>query len=471
MPANRVEIQVGVSGMVCPSCKERIEKRLGSEAGIFRAQASYKKNRLDLAYDPAAISLEKVGAILGEMEYRITQTISGNSLNWRSPLEAVGLLIGILGLYIVGERLGIFEWLNIFPEAEAGMGYGMVFGVGLLTSAHCLAMCGGINISQAGLGEGSRKGTAPSPFLSPLLYGVGRVTSYTIIGTLAGGLGSMISFSGNLRGAIEVLAGFFMVLMGLNMAGNFPWLRRLIPALPKIFSSNSSGQVNRRPFYVGLINGLMPCGPLQAMQLYALSTSSPLQGGLSMFLFALGTLPLTMGLGMTASLLGRRFLNKAVRVGAILVFLMGLGMLANGLRLVGFTTPGFSSVGEASEAVMREGWQQVDTDLSPTRYPAIRVRPGVPVRWNLRATPESLNGCNNRVFLPAFSIEKKLSPGDNLIEFTPEEAGVYPYTCWMGMIASRIVVGDVSDDGTVPDFDLENLPINQSNGGMDEIPW
>jgi len=67
---------------------------------------------------------------------------------------------------------------------------------------------------------------------------------------------------------------------------------------------------NKGPFTVGLLNGLMPCGPLQAMQIYALSTGNPLKGALSMLLFSLGTVPLMFGLGALGSLLSRRLRKK-----------------------------------------------------------------------------------------------------------------------------------------------------------------
>jgi hypothetical protein len=54
------------------------------------------------------------------------------------------------------------------------------------------------------------------------------------------------------------------------------------------------------------------------------------------------------------------------------------------------------------------------------------------------------------MIIPKYNIEKKLIPGDNVIEFTPEEAGTIPYSCWMGMIRSSItVVDDVSNASAI----------------------
>jgi len=73
------------------------------------------------------------------------------------------------------------------------------------------------------------------------------------------------------------------------------------------------------------------------------------------------------------------------------------------------------------------------------------VQKGLPVKWTIKADRASLNGCNNPVTIPAYGLNRRLQPGDNLIEFTPESSGNVLYTCWMGMISSTIrVVDDVS---------------------------
>lgn len=466
-----VEKTLRVSGMACSSCERRINERLAKEPGIAKARADYGRNALELAFDPAAISLERIGEILADMEYGIAEpAAAAPEGKWRDLEQAAGPLLAIAALYALARRFGLLDLLNIFPEVESGMGYGMIFAVGLLTSAHCLAMCGGINLSQAALrpppaGAGRKTNVVPV-----LLYGLGRVISYTVIGAAVGGLGSAVSFSGNAKGAVQIAAGLFMMIMGLNILGVFPWLRRLVPHLPKSFSGLASGSGNRGPLIVGLLNGLMPCGPLQAMQLYALSTGSPVEGALSMLAFSLGTLPLTMSFGVFASFLGRRFMGKAIRIGAVLVFFMGLGMLGNGLTLSGLVAPAITGGGEAIAASPAGGVQVVETRLLPGAYQAIRVQAGMPLRWTIKVEEGALNGCNNRVLIPEFNIERKLAPGDNVIEFTPGKAGVYPYMCWMGMIASRIVVGDAVDTGETPQFDPSVLP-EPDEDYIEDVPW
>ena len=71
------------------------------------------------------------------------------------------------------------------------------------------------------------------------------------------------------------------------------------------------------------------------------------------------------------------------------------------------------------------------------------VQAGVPVEWTIRVKAGVLNGCNNPLVVPAYGLTVRLVPGDNLVRFTPGREGTVPYSCWMGMIRSRIIV--VSD--------------------------
>ena len=74
-----------------------------------------------------------------------------------------------------------------------------------------------------------------------------------------------------------------MMIMSLNMLG--------ILSIKKIHFSKIASK-SKNPFLIGLLNGLMPCGPLQAMQIYALSTGNLVSGSISMLIFGLGTLHL-----------------------------------------------------------------------------------------------------------------------------------------------------------------------------------
>ena len=443
--------------------------------------ASYSQETATVTYDPELISESEIKELIRKLGYQPQgSTITNNSVN---GVQIAGIFIIILALYVVLSRFGALEIFNYFPEAKEGMGFGMLFVIGLLTSTHCVAMCGGINLSQcvpsatttgnrnrlpdnsSGLrgnsGYISSREATGVAFRSRIaslrpsfLYNTGRVISYTVIGGIVGALGQVVTLSGAGKGFIAAIAGLFMIIMGLNMLNLFPWLRRFNPRMPKVFAEkiNEQKRSSSRPLYVGLLNGLMPCGPLQAMQLYALSTGDPVKGALSMLLFSLGTVPLMFGLGALSTVLTKKFTQKMMTVSAALVVILGVFMLGNGMALSGFAMPSFASGTtkgadtQIARAELMGDVQVVTTQLSSSGYPPIAVQAGIPVQWNLQAEEGDVSGCNSRIIIPEYNMQIQLQPGDNIIEFTPTESGTISFSCWMGMIRSQIVVVDQIDE-------------------------
>jgi hypothetical protein len=84
--------------------------------------------------------------------------------------------------------------------------------------------------------------------------------------------------------------------------------------------------------------------------------------------------------------------------------------------------------------------QEVETLISAAAYPPLAVQKGIAVRWKIRAEAESLNACNERLVCPDLGLAVRLVPGVTIVEFTPERAGAFYYSCWMGMIGSSILV-------------------------------
>ena len=257
-----------------------------------------------------------------------------------------------------------------------------------------------------------------------------------------------LSISSAAKAAIQLFAAAFMLVMAVNLLGGFSWLRRITPRLPKGLAARlTGGAAGRSSYYIGLANGLMPCGPLQAMQLYALSAGSWWRGAMSMFCFCLGTIPLMLGVGLIGGNLNRRFAKPMRVISALLVLAMGMSAMASGLALAGIGAAA-RPMGEDGFAVVQGDAQYVYSELEFGGYPVITVQAGIPVEWTLHADESRINSCNNEIYIPAFDLSVPLQPGDNVIRFTAEESGVIPYTCWMGMIRSSIYVTDApGDDG------------------------
>ena len=462
-----------IDGMTCINCENKIRTKLKSTLGIINAKVSYTYSTAIITYDSSIIRLNEIVGIIEHLDYKVlTNEMKSNQASDQNAgrrngqktgnpqtqklgdkpnyTKLLGVIIIIFAIYMVTKMFGGLNVFNVFPQAELGMSYGMLFIIGILTSIHCVAMCGGINLSQcvpqkqpASLTKSGASTIAPS-----LLYNAGRVISYTVVGGFVGAVGSVVSFSGPAKGLVQLAAGIFMVIMGLNMLNIFPWLRRFNLHMPKIFATKINEQkIHKGPLVVGLLNGLMPCGPLQAMQLYALSTGDPVKGAMSMFIFSLGTVPLMFGLGALSTLLSKKFTSKMMTASAVLVVILGVFMFSSGMSLSGIRLPSFNASAKNSStnvnaAKTENGVQVVTTGLPSGRYEPITVQKGVPVKWIIQARDGEINGCNNRIVIPEFNKEKALEVGDNIIEFTPTESGTFGYSCWMGMIRSKITVVD-----------------------------
>jgi len=449
---------IRIGGMTCINCQNRIEKKLKSLAGIENAAVDYADGTAKVTYDEAVIARHEILNAIESLGY----TTSKENSSGNTALQIIGVLAVIIALAFLLKVFSTSSIAASFPLAEEGMGYGMLLVIGLFTSVHCIAMCGGINLSQS-LTGGNAKSADTDPeskldfslLLPGVLYNGGRLVSYTAVGFAVGALGSVFTVSDLFRNIVLLLAGLLMAIMGINMLGLFPALRRFTQGfeksgLSKFFAKKIDTQkTGRGPLVIGFLNGFMPCGPLQAMQLYALSTASPIKGGVSMFLFCLGTVPLMFALGAAGGVLsgakGSAFSRRAMQVGAVLVAAMGVVMFTNGWSGAGFDRANplaGVSMGKsrASDSVIRNGVQIINSTLLPNRYPAITVQQGIPVRWTINAPRGSINGCNNRFIIREYGILHAFKYGDNVIEFTPEKAGRFSYSCWMSMIRSSITV-------------------------------
>lgn len=472
---NTRELTLSVGGMHCASCAKRVQVVLEHTPGVDSAAVSYNQKTVKIRCN-SDVSLSELRRKVEQAGYTLSETPFRPSLFSRLwPPAVIALLYALL------EHFGLLNYLVPSAISDGSTGYGALFLVGLMTSVHCIAMCGGISLTQsvAGLRQASEQ------WKPTLLYNLGRVLSYTLIGAVLGALGLLLSDlsiapSYALQGSIKLIAGMVMLYMGLTMLGLLPAIslsHKKLP-LPKRLLS---------PFGLGLLNGLMPCGPLQSVFLLSLASGGPIKGGLSMAFFALGTLPLMLGFGSLVGLLGQKYTNAVLLLGSVLICVLGLGMAGQGGTLADLFTPrqllaavllffgmltlwqwiaafhlraAWMPMGAAcflaaslflwnlkpasrnpAAAVLGEdGFQTITTQLDSGSYPQIQVQAGVPVRWIVQAEENAINGCNNRMLCQSLGLEYAFHPGENRIEFTPTAPGRYSYSCWMGMIYGTITV-------------------------------
>lgn len=327
----------------------------------------------------------------------------------------------------------------------------LVFLYGLVTSIHCVGMCGGFVISGtfgSSLDDMHTQRSNKSFVLPVALarrafgYNAGRLVSYTIVGMFAGGFGRFIALTGLVRAAIPFFGGLLVLFLGLENSGLLRVFRVRLPSLP-------SSWLDRLPqslFLLGLASGFFPCGPLQAMQFYALGSGGFAEGGLAMLVFTIGTVPLLFGLAMSGSTIPPRLIAFARRISGVVLLLMGLSMMSRGVVLSGFRVDLSALLNSGTRsltAIPRGKSQLIVANFTTKYYPELHVRTGVPVRWIIVLKKEDVGECVATIDVPEFGIYATLHEGENIFEFTPKKSGSFPYHSWCGMMSSKIIASDM----------------------------
>lgn len=113
--------------------------------GITQAAVSYETETADILYDSSVISLEQIQGLIDELGYSASVQKTSRAKIVNQTLRELDIIVI---LYFLLRHFGILNYLAPASLTDAQMGYGMLFVIGLITSVHCIAMCGGINLSQ-----------------------------------------------------------------------------------------------------------------------------------------------------------------------------------------------------------------------------------------------------------------------------------------------------------------------------------
>ena len=205
--------------------------------------------------------------------------------------------------------------------------------LGFMGSFHCAGMCGPIAIALPLQGN-----TVAGKILGGTLYNLGRTITYGIMGALFGLLGqgvAMIGFQQKVSvvmGAIMILAVLFPALFRNQYSMERSWFSfvgKLKASLGKMFSIRSYTSL----IFIGMLNGLLPCGLVYMAIAGAIGTGEVVLGSLYMILFGLGTIPMLLGITLAGNMMSftlRKRFNKLI---PILVIIVGILFVLRGLSL------------------------------------------------------------------------------------------------------------------------------------------
>lgn len=207
-----------------------------------------------------------------------------------------------------------------------------VFTIGLVSTLHCLGMCGGIIGALTLSLPAEIRNNRWRLFPIVLAYNLGRVASYALAGAVAGAIGSGVVTAISPQYGHTILQGIaalIMVAMGLYLAGWFPRLAQLeLVGRPLWRTLEPVGQCLLpvtspwQALAFGLVWGWLPCGLVYTVLLTAASAGGALEGALLMAAFGAGTLPIVVTAGLLTGLMAKLGRAPKVRRGAGIVVIV-----------------------------------------------------------------------------------------------------------------------------------------------------
>ena len=283
-----------------------------------------------------------------------------------------------------------------------------------------------------------------------ILFHLGRILGFTVLGLILGYLGSLLKFSLVLFQIFQILASFYILALGLYICGikMFKRLHRLLPIATKLKISSGN------KFLIGLKSCLIPTITLQVMQIFASATGSPRFGAAILFTFTLATIPNALSNKVITHTVGESRVAKASATSGILVLVLGLFMLLSGLGAspnIKTSLPGLSAFFNSNKdeevsllstvAKMESGIQSVDITIENNRFtPTILyVKKNVQLQINFKY----LGNNNDKRSFYFNSINTKYSfEGKTGSILLPALANNVTFFNWTGSHSGKIIVSN-----------------------------
>lgn len=207
---------------------------------------------------------------------------------------------------------------------------------GCLGSLHCIGMCGPICLSLP-----FNHADPWKKFISIFLYNTGRILTYSLLGLLIGIFGKGFELIG-LQQVISIVSGVLIIAYILF----FPGLK--LKFLPQGMLSSLKMKIHQlfqqkrwaSMFFLGTLNGILPCGLVYVAIMGALATGEPISGAEFMMFFGIGTLPAMFSLPYASSYISKlASLKKLIPVAMTIV---GLLLILRGMNLgIPYVSPEF----------------------------------------------------------------------------------------------------------------------------------
>jgi len=219
--------------------------------------------------------------------------------------------------------------------------------LGFLGSFHCVGMCGPIALALP-IGRWS----TANKVLGILLYNLGRVFTYAMIGLLFGAIGKGFSMAG-LQQVISIILGvsiIAIVVMPARAAGRLDAMTQHIPYIPMV-KRNITALFKQKTFaslgMIGVLNGLLPCGFVYMALAGAIAIGSVLSGAAFMMLFGLGTIPAMFLVAFSSHLFPVDVRSRIRKTVPVFMVVIGSLLVLRGMNLgIPYMSPKFDERGQ-----------------------------------------------------------------------------------------------------------------------------
>jgi sulfite exporter TauE/SafE/copper chaperone CopZ len=435
-----------IRGMHCRSCELLTEDELSQVHGVLKVKTNFRTGLVDVFFDGKAPSDGVLAEAVKRAGYEVGKGerpwISDDIAEWVKALFALGM---VFILFVIASSFGLFDISLGSEEKLSSLPFVLLLGVvaGLST---CMAIVGGMVLAAtARYSEMHPEASSWQKFVPNIYFNLGRIGGFALLGGFLGAVGSTFQLSSFSVGALMIVVSLVMLLIGLQLIELFPRLSAWKIMLPKgiakalgIQSHAKKEYSHGRVMLLGALTFFLPCGFTQAVQLFVVTQGSIFGGAVSMGAFALGTAPGLLGIGGISAAATGGFRKFFFKMAGIIVISLGIFNFQNGLALMKLGT---ASPKEQPVVVTPAGDVQVVriTQKGNGYFPAqVTVKKGQPVK--LIVDSQESYSCAASLLIPKEGIRTRLNPGENVFEFTPDQAGDIPFSCSMGMYRGVINV-------------------------------
>lgn len=442
---------VDIKGMHCRSCEILIEDELLKIPSVKKADVSQKKGCAEISYDgrldenDVAYAIREAGYSLGKDQRHLFS---------KNPDDYMELGIAVTTLFIIWAVAYLNGWFEIdMSGLNNYASLPIVFLIGLTAGiSTCMALIGGLVLGAAArFSEKHPTATPLQKFKPHLFFNLGRIISFFFFGALIGYMGSFFRLSPGTLGFLIILVGVVMLFLGVQLIDIFPKINGMTFTLPKQISGllgikkhNDKEYSHTNSMMLGALTFFLPCGFTQAMQLFAMSTGSPVTGALTMGVFAIGTAPGLLSIGGVTSIVKGAFARAFFKFAGVVVIALAFFNITSGFTLTGIkgiSLPKFNNVLSAStsgtDTNTQEGLQVIKATYSVAngfQPKELTVKVGVPARLEVDAQDNGA-GCMGSITLPGLSqnVEVFKRGQKAVFDFTAGSTGSYTITCAMGL--------------------------------------